>query len=162
MARAFRALPTQKIIKQFYSYDPYTGVFTYTTGHRKGKIAGHKRTRRGGKAWLILINVNGTQYPAHRLAWMFMKNEDPVLTIDHIDINPFNNIWNNLRLADDYLQADNRTYANEYPGVTFHKASGKWCARIQRKGKRVHLGLFNTKNEAIVCRTLAEQAHETA
>ena len=161
MLQAFRALPTQEEIRQSYLYEPDTGNFIYTKTYRKGKIAGHKRTRRGDKPWLILINVNGVQYPAHRLAWMYMTGEDPALTIDHIDQNPFNNAWSNLRLADHYLQADNRTYKSDYPGVNFHKASGKWAARIQRKGKRVHLGLFNTKKEAIVCRAAAVQDYET-
>ena len=160
MLPAFRTLPTQETLKHFYLYDPLTGNFIYTVGSRTGKLAGHKRTRRGDKPWLILINVNGVQYPAHRLAWLYMTGEDPKLTIDHIDRNPFNNAWSNLRLADHYLQAENRTYRSTYPGVNFHKASGKWVARIQRKGKRVHLGVFNTKKEAIVCRVAALQDYE--
>jgi len=159
MPTTFRPLPTAEVIKKYYIYDPHTGLFTHKNGQRAGKTAGHKRTRRGGKAWLVLVMVEYVQYPAHRLAWRYMTGEDPQLSIDHVDQNPFNNAWTNLRLADDFLQANNRTYSSSNPGVNFHKASGKWTARIQRKGKRVYLGLFDTREAAIVCREQAVLAH---
>jgi len=108
---------------------------------------------------LILITVEKVQYPAHRLAWRYMTGVDPHLSIDHIDQNPFNNSWDNLRQADDFVQANNRTYRSGTPGVNFHKATGKWAARIQRKGKRVHLGLFTTKEAAIVYREQVLQTY---
>ena len=156
MPTSFRPLPPANVIKKYYIYWPATGEFTYKTGHRAGLIAGHKRTRRGGKPWLVLITVESIQYPAHRLAWRIMTEEDPELSIDHINQNPFDNSWKNLRLADAYLQATNKTYK---PGVSFHKATGKWVARLQRNGERVYLGLFETREAAIVCREHALLLH---
>lgn len=161
MPTSFRPLPPVEVISRYYEYFPETGVFVYKTGHRKGRTAGHKRTRRGGKPWLVLVTVENVQYPAHRLVWKLITGDEPALSIDHINQDPFDNRWCNLRLADDYLQANNRTYSSDTPGVNFHKASGKWAARIQRNGKRVHLGLFDTKEAAIVCREQAVLAHAT-
>lgn len=41
-------------------------------------------------------------------------------------------------------------------GVNFEKASGKWRARIGINGKRVELGLYNSKEDAIKARKDAE------
>jgi hypothetical protein len=35
-----------------------------------------------------------------------------------------------------------------YKGVSKHKETGKWDARITAKGKQYYLGLFHTKEEA--------------
>lgn len=161
MPTTFRKLPTQEKLKHYYDYDQLTGNFIFKTGIKKGKIAGCKRTRRGGKPWLVLVYVENIQYPAHRLAWRWMTGEDPVLSVDHIDQNPFNNKWDNLRLADDFTQASNRTYPSKNPGVNFHKVTGKWMARIQRNNERVYLGLFDTKEAAIVYREAVQATYET-
>ena len=39
-------------------------------------------------------------------------------------------------------------WTSEYKGVSFHKASNKWIARITINGKRKYLGLFKTEEEA--------------
>lgn len=41
-------------------------------------------------------------------------------------------------------------------GVNFEKASGKWRARIGINGKRIELGLYETKEDAIIAREKAE------
>lgn len=101
---------------------------------------------------MVVIHVCGAQFPAHRLAWRWMTGDDPApLTIDHIDRNPFNNAWNNLRLADFCLQAQNREFvaSKGHKGVTFHRLTEKWVARRQVNGVRKHYGLFDSKEEAI-------------
>jgi len=39
-------------------------------------------------------------------------------------------------------------FASEYKGVTFHKATNKWQARITINGKQTHIGYFKTELEA--------------
>jgi hypothetical protein len=86
-----------------------------------------------------------------------MTGEDPgIATIDHINRNPHDNRWANLRLADEFTQAHNRRPRSESPGVSFHKASGKWYARLMRYGLRHAIGLYETKQEAIAARQAAE------
>jgi len=48
----------------------------------------------------------------------------------------------------------------EFPvGVNFHKARGKFVARLNINGKRKHLGLFPTPEEAFQAYKLAKEAH---
>jgi len=48
----------------------------------------------------------------------------------------------------------------EYPvGVYFHKASGKFMASLRINGKRKHLGLFPTPEEAFQVYKLAKEAY---
>jgi len=48
----------------------------------------------------------------------------------------------------------------EWPvGVYFHKASGKFMASLAINGKRKHLGLFNTPEEAFQVYKLAKEAY---
>lgn len=43
-----------------------------------------------------------------------------------------------------------REYSSKQRGVSFHKQSGKWLARITHEGRRTNIGLFDTEDEAIV------------
>jgi hypothetical protein len=57
----------------------------------------------------ISIQIDRTKYSAHRLAWLFMTEQDPAhLSIDHIDRVRTNNRFSNLRLADEKIQGNNR------------------------------------------------------
>lgn len=72
--------------------------------------------------------------------------------VDHIDGNGLNNRRSNLRPASRAENARNRrANANNktgFKGVHFHKRKGKWQAYINVNGKRLHLGRFDTADEA--------------
>lgn len=72
--------------------------------------------------------------------------------VDHIDGDGLNNQRSNLRLC---TQAQNtlntRMYKNNqsgYKGVSFHAMTGRWQAYINVSGKRIYLGLYDTKEDA--------------
>ena len=44
-------------------------------------------------------------------------------------------------------------------GVFCYKAKNKWRAHIQKDGKNIHLGYFETKEEAIEARSKAEETY---
>jgi hypothetical protein len=50
-----------------------------------------------------------------------------------------------LNTANAAIRSDNTT---GYIGVTWHKTTNKWQAQTMFKGKRIHIGLFNSKDEA--------------
>lgn len=149
----FLALPPQERLRELFDYCPQTGILTHKRLHKRmhGKPAGCYRTRRGGRKWLVLVSIDHVQYPAHRLIWRYVTGEDPAVSIDHIDRNPFNNCWSNLRLADNWLQSQNREWiATEgHKGISYKKEISKWTARKVVNGERIHLGTFLTKEEAI-------------
>jgi hypothetical protein len=82
-----------------------------------------------------------------------MTGQDPVnKLIDHIDGNPYNNRFNNLRLATRHQNGCNqKKHSNNtsgFKGVCWHKVIKKWQAYITVEGQRVGLGYFGTKEEA--------------
>lgn len=72
--------------------------------------------------------------------------------VDHIDLNPLNNRRSNLRLATKRQNKTNqRTYKNNtsgYKGVSWNASKRKWHARISKEGKVIHLGFFDSPEEA--------------
>lgn len=99
------------------------------------------------------INLNGRYYKVHRLIWLWHGKElVDGLVIDHIDSNRSNNCIENLQQIS---QADNVRRAewvtNPKGGVYFHKARQKWQVQITRNYKNIHLGLFQTREEAVEC-----------
>ena len=86
-------------------------------------------------------------YLSHRIIWKWMTGEDPPRQIDHIDRNPHNNRWENLRLAVQMENSVNRAGWGKYlKGV---KKNGKgFAASITLDGKYYYLGTFKTEQEA--------------
>lgn len=77
---------------------------------------------------------------------------DSCVLVDHLDMNPLNNMRQNLRLATVSQNGQNRLKAagrsSIYKGVTWHKAANKWQVRAQIRSKRLYLGLFDCEHEA--------------
>lgn len=74
-------------------------------------------------------------------------------TVDHIDGNTLNNTRKNLRIVTTRQNSMNarshRDSASKFKGVYPNGKAGKpWCAGICIKGKRSHLGVFQTEVEA--------------
>lgn len=71
---------------------------------------------------------------------------------DHIDGNPLNNCRENLRIATNAQNGQNRGKARSntsgFKGVYWHSRDGKWVAKINAYGKRKHLGGFTTPEAA--------------
>ncbi len=84
--------------------------------------------------------------------WMhrLIMNTPKELVPDHKDGNGFNNQKNNLRNCTQQQNRFNSFNRNDntsgYKGVCF--VNKKWRSRIGLNGKRIHLGYFNTKEEA--------------
>lgn len=51
---------------------------------------------------------------------------------------------------------DNKEDMPTQKGVYFHEKTSKWCAQIKRNDKRIHLGLFNYYEDAVIARKEAE------
>jgi hypothetical protein len=128
-----------------------TGVFRWSecrsNAAPKGSIAGslHKRG-------YVCIQLDGTIYRAHRLAWFYVYGGWPAGDLDHINGVKSDNRIANLRVATASQNQANvgRRIDNKsgYKGVSFHKLTQKWSATIQHQGKRIHLGLFATPEGA--------------
>lgn len=87
---------TQEHLKQHYNYNPLTGEFRRLIANSNnscvGELAGYMDNG------YCKISLDGKQYKAHRLAFLYMTGRFPKY-IDHIDRNRSNNRWDNLREA---------------------------------------------------------------
>jgi len=134
------------------TYNPDTGVFTGTDGRTKGCV--HPD---GG----IVIQINGLQYQAHRLAVLAMTGRMPEQYTDHINGIRTDNRWENLREVSPAENCRNmkmpNTNTSGHIGVTKHK--NRWKAHIKIRGKTIHLGYHSTFEAACRARQHAEKEH---
>lgn len=146
---------TAQRLRDLLDYDPDTGVFTYRVNHglmKAGTPAGCPM-KRGNHS----IGIDRRRYATHRLAWLYMRGEWPHGEIDHVDGNPLNNAWANLREVNSAQNKQNQRRArvdnqSGFLGVHFHGPDkygrARWRARIQLAGRSIHVGLFATAEEA--------------
>ena len=148
---AINPLPSVERLNELLDYDPATGIFRWKVRRGGGAIAGsvagylHKRGYRH-------IRIDGVEYKAHRLAWKIMTRADPMDTIDHINNQPDDNRFSNLREATHSQQCRNTTSremsSSKFLGVSWQKDREKWRVRIRGNGKLKHIGLFTCEIEA--------------
>lgn len=138
-------------------YDPASGNLCWKArGPRRriGRIAGS-----AAYSGHIRVGLFGRPTMAHVLIWLLMTGEWPDREIDHIDGNPANNRWDNLRLATRFQNAKNRKRGSNntsgFKGVARWK--NKWKAEIMADGKSRYLGLYDTPQDAH--RAYADAAH---
>ena len=102
----------------------------------------------------IYLYHQGKYRKVHQLIWEHVHGEIPDgLFIDHINGVRSDNRICNLRLATRQQNGENRqklakNNTSGFRGVSLIKSSGKWIAGIKINGVRVHLGRFQTKEEA--------------
>lgn len=149
----------QEELKELIHYDPATGVFTWLIAPCKnikdGAEAGNLRPD-GYRA----ISYDGKRYYAHRLAFLYMDGEVPEM-VDHINRNPSDNSWNNLRPtnhSENGINADMRKSKSGHRGITFEARTGRYCVMIWRNNARKSLGTYDTIIEAVGARLRAERA----
>lgn len=133
---------TQETLKSLLSYDYKTGIFTWiktSRGVKTNVVAGRiDKNRRE-------IKINTIKYFAHRLAWLYVYGEWPIVIIDHINGNGLDNRIENLRIATPAINARNKKKSAKntsgYNGVTC-RSNGKFQARIRVSGRKITIGTF--------------------
>lgn len=149
---------TQSHLKELLHYDPETGVFTWAvsrSGVRIGDVAGC--LKRNGYRY---IGVDGRDYLAHRLAWLYMTGLWPADQIDHINGVKDDNRLVNLREATHLQNHQNRALdvknTSGFLGVSWHRVTEKWRAYISVGGQQKHLGLFTRPEDAYAAHLTAK------
>jgi hypothetical protein len=100
----------------------------------------------------------GILYLAHRVIWKMQTLDEP-LHIDHINGIRWDNRFSNLRSVQPSENAKNLAVSSRNTsgvmGVFWHKTNQRWNANIKHGGRLVHLGTFETQEEAIEARKKA-------
>mgnify|MGYP002266544203 CR=1 FL=1 len=149
---------TQERLKQVLRYDPDTGDFHWLEraqgrkiDHPAGTVFSRKHT------CYIKIKIDGGNYRAHRLAWLYMTGEVPVI-IDHIDGSGINNKFNNFRNVESI--ENNRNMRKRFKTISgvfgVSPINGKWKSTISIKNKSTYIGTFFEIWDAICARKSKE------
>ena len=152
---------TQERLRALLHYDPETGVFVRTKGVQgfaSGSTAGNHHAASG----YVMIGVDRRSYRAHRLAWLYMTGAWPPGDIDHINRDRADNRWAKLRVAtrsqnnaNAKRRCDNTSGAR---GVSWDAKNKRWRAYVGVGGKQLHLGRFDTVEQAVAAQASAFQA----
>lgn len=151
---------TAEQLREILHYDPETGIFTWKVRTSRRVKVGDVAGCTGGNGYLR-IRVCSRKYQAHRLAWLYVNGTWPKDQLDHINRNRSDNRISNLRDVTNKQNHQNRSKSSNntsgHPGVSWHKRYSKWQARIRHNYKLIHLGYFDTKEEALSARKAAEK-----
>lgn len=98
-------------------------------------------------------NSKTKTFTVHQLVAMAFLNHTPCgfkLVVNHKDLNKLNNNLSNLELVS-HRENTNKKHlksSSTYTGVSWHKRTQKWRARIQINGIETYLGLFKCELSA--------------
>jgi len=135
---------TYKEFQELLEYNPDSGLFVWKkrTSARvwPGSLAGVLDSK-----GYVIITYEGRPYKAHRLAWLYMTGEWPKQFIDHINMVPADNRWENLREATRAESNNNRRSRNStgFKGVR-RTVYGRYVATFEKK----YVGSFDTPEQA--------------
>lgn len=160
--------PAAKLLKKRFEYDLTAGTLRHR--ERAGSSAETKRFNSryaGTEAGRAVtdgsrqVRVDGIAFGVHRIIWKMMTGKDPGSQIDHINGNPADNRWANLREASHTQNMLNRGvmphnssgYTSVYFRTNAKRASSKcWTVQIKSGGKHVYTAYFHTLEEAVAAR----------
>lgn len=111
--KSAKPLPSQQYLRECFAYAPHTGKLTwkkrpkhhfphvgtmvYTNKMWAGKpVSLVKHKKPSGRIYLHIL-INSKKYPVHRIIFKWMTGRDPNGVIDHINRDPSDNRWHNLR-----------------------------------------------------------------
>lgn len=137
-------------LREMLAYDPATGAWTWLKSPCRSVLAGDSAgyLQNGYR----VITLDGKPYRASRLACFYVNGEFPAIFVDHENLARSDDRWFNLRDAsrpqNGANRPVNRNNTSGFKGVSWDKNAQKWSAKIGVAGRRHHLGLFSSPEEA--------------
>jgi hypothetical protein len=155
---------TAERLREAFDYNPETGTFRWRI-----RPISHFRSTRTWNAWnarfagkatgsdrgdgYIALRFDNMSHRAHRMAWLYMTGEIPSGEIDHINQEPSDNRFANLRVVSRAVNQQNQRRAqrsNKSTGMlgSYKQPSGRFVSSIRVNDKQTYLGTFDTAPEA--------------
>lgn len=174
------ALPEISLIRNRVEYCPATGILTWKPRTAadftdSGQISALTRSRqwnnrfsgrpafstKAATGYLVGPLGKGLVLFAHRVAFALMEDRWPT-TVDHINGDKTDNRWENLREVSPTENAMNCRVRSDSvtgrTGVRLNRRKGwGYYSVIKHDGSDIHLGTFDTFEEACAARTAAEK-----
>jgi hypothetical protein len=132
-----------QLLREKFTYDPETGLLS-----KSGRRVGWLHPASGYR----YVSVNGRQYKEHRVIWAVHFGVWPVGQIDHKNRRRDDNRLANISDASGSQNQENvgvrKDNTSGFRGVTYHAGAGKFMARVYIDRRRVHLGYFDSAEDA--------------
>jgi len=123
-----------------------------------GKPAGHV-----GAHGYSSVRVHPRYYRAHRIIMAMQLGHWPKHQVDHIDQDRGNNRLHNLREASFVDNAKNhsrhKSNTSGVTGVHWSRRDSVWIAKVGHGNNRIHLGSFQSLDDAAEARRKAERIY---
>lgn len=142
-------LPPIELLNEFFLYDENTGKLTNKYTRNSGAIKGEESGGIHARGYRT-VKVKGISYKVHRIIWKLMTGTDPI-QVDHINGNPSDNRWENLRECTQQQNTYNKKlYINNKTGVKgiYKTKNNKYSVRVSVNKQRINVGTFDTLEEA--------------
>lgn len=163
---------TQARVRELFNYDPETGSLTWRqrplSDFQSGGISNNWHAKHLGKEvggicsihGYRRVRMNGREWRAHRIIWLWVYGSLPEHEIDHINGKRADNRLVNLRSVSHVENMRNAQIAGNNTsgrlGVSFALRDNIWRASIGVADQHIHLGNFATLEEACAARKAAE------
>jgi len=149
----------KEYVDEWLDYQPDSGKFFWKKTAPQGTRQEGRETATINSNGYKLIKLKGVLYRAHRVAFLLMNGEFP-LVVDHINRDRSDNKWDNLREASHQENCFNRSLDTRnrtgITGVFFYAAENAYTVTY---GKR-YIGRSKSLFEAACLRKSKENANQ--
>ena len=153
-------------LKDLTSYDPETGVFLLlkTTSRQLIRKLPYELGQKCNPEGYKVAMIERVTYQLHNLAWLYMTGDfaPEGLIVDHKNLIPHDNRWDNLRLLTKAENIRNQSASKSFTdsgrtGVFFRAGEkSPYKAHIRVDKKLITLGSFASLEQAVDARVEAE------
>lgn len=160
-AKQAKPLPSMQRLRELFSYNPFTGEVCRKVDVPKshsGDVVGTVNSRGS-----LICRVDYRILYVHRIAWALHYGCEPPEIIDHINGIPSDNRICNMRAAttqqNNWNRGVHRRNKSGIKGAHWSSLEKRWRSSVKVNGKSIHLGWFDTAEEAAAAYRIAARRY---